>query len=221
MTGPHRRSNSLRGQFDRLDHAIELVVGRASHPEAHSRFERYLELLSAWNRSQRLTGVLSPERIVADLFVDSLLFLKVMRPGDLKVADIGAGAGIPGVPMAIARPEIAMTLIESKRKRVSFLLALQRELGLQNLTILEGRAEALVRPNPELRSSFDVVVTRAAGPVVAILPIAMSYLEVGGLFVAGGSSTSEVLEIPGLRRQIVELRQLEMRRTLLTVSKLA
>ena len=184
------------------------------------QFERYLDLLTLWNRSQRLTGVLSADRIVSDLFIDSLLFLKVIPPGALRVADIGAGAGIPGIPIVLARPEIAITLIDSRRKRASFLLAVRRELGIDNLRVLEGRAEELVEADRSLSEGFDVVVTRAAGPTAIVLPIAMSYLSRGGLFVAGGSSGLEQPDIPGTRRESVELKELRIHRTLLLATKL-
>jgi 16S rRNA G527 N7-methylase RsmG len=70
------------------------------------------------------------------------------------------------------------------RKRVSFLAALKRELGLPDVTVLEGRAEELVRRSSELSGTFDVVVTRAAAPLPEILPIGMAYLKPGGLFLA-------------------------------------
>jgi 16S rRNA (guanine527-N7)-methyltransferase len=164
--------------------------------------------------------VLSPERIISDLFTDSILFLKALPPGELKVVDIGAGAGIPGVPMAIARPEIAMTLIESKRKRVSFLLALRRELEVENIFIREGRAEELVKVDRALLGRFDVAVTRAAGPAATILPIAMSYLVDGGQFVAGGSSKSVPMDAPRARKESVSVPELGLGRTLLLASKL-
>jgi 16S rRNA (guanine527-N7)-methyltransferase len=185
-------------------------------------FGRYLDLLILWNRSQRLTGVSSAAAIVDELFEDSLLFLSRLPAGRLKIADLGAGAGIPGVPLAIVRPEISMTLIEAKRKRVSFLSTLKRELGVENLEILEGRAEKLIHGSPELRSSFDVVVSRAAGPIKSVLPIAMSYLAAGGLYV-GTAPPSEGLHTDlqalGMRREVGEFPGIRRRRAFLIASK--
>jgi 16S rRNA (guanine527-N7)-methyltransferase len=150
-----------------------------------------------------------------------MLFLKTVPPGAIRVVDIGAGAGIPGAPMAIARPELSMTLIESRRKRVSFLLSLRRDLKTEDMVVLEGRAEDLVQAHQDLAGGFDVVVTRAAGPIKRILPIAMSYLASGGLFVAGGPSVPEGMEMPGLRSEVVEIEELNLRRTLLLASRTA
>src|SRR5262245_31554106 len=133
--------------------------------------------------------------MVTDLFVDSLLFLSALPSGSIKIADLGTGPGIPGVPLRIVRDDIALTLVESKRKRVSFLAALKRELGLTDVLIFEGRAEELVKERTELAGTFDVVVARAAGS--SMLPIAMSYLRPGGLFVAGGSPAGSLSDAPG------------------------
>jgi 16S rRNA (guanine527-N7)-methyltransferase len=179
-------------------------------------FGRYLDLLILWNRSQRLTGVSSAAAIVDELFEDSLLFLSRLPAGRLRIADLGAGAGIPGVPISIVRPEISMTLIEAKRKRVSFLLTLKRELGAANLEILEGRAEKLIHENPELQGSFDAVVSRAMGPIKSVLPIAMSYLTAGGLYVGTGPPLEDQhtdLEALGVRREVGEFPEIGRRRT--------
>ena len=111
-----------------------------------------------------MTALRSPEEIVRGLFLDSLLFLSALpAPRPLKVVDIGAGSGIPGLPIRLADPAITLTLIEAKRKRVSFLLTACRELGLSDVQVLEGRAERLVDENPGVAGSFDAVVARAVG----------------------------------------------------------
>jgi 16S rRNA (guanine527-N7)-methyltransferase len=186
------------------------------------QFRQYLDLLILWNRSQRLTGVLSPTAIIEELFEDSLLFLSRLPRGKLKIADLGAGAGIPGVPLAIVRPEISMTLIEAKRKRVSFLSALKRELGATNLEILEGRAESLIEGNSGLGGRFDVVVSRAVGPIRALLPIAMAYLTSGGLLLVAGSPSHGQQPAPdefGIRREVIKFAEIGRRRTFLLATK--
>jgi 16S rRNA (guanine527-N7)-methyltransferase len=118
--------------------------------------------------------------------IDSLLFLALLPARPLALVDIGAGAGIPGVPLRLADPALRVTLIEARRKRVSFLLAVQRELGLGDLMVQEGRAEALVEHEPDLAAAFDVVVARSVGPAAALLPLARKYLKAGGLFIVSG-----------------------------------
>ena len=203
---------------------IKLLTGRPATPEEKKQFSQYLDLLIVWNRAQRLTGVLSPAAIVEDLFQDSLLFLSRLPPGRLVMADIGAGAGIPGVPLAIVRPEISLTLIESKRKRVSFLAALKRELGVSNVEILEGRAEDLITRSPELYEKFDVVVSRAVGPIHDLLPTVMAYLTVGGLFMGAGPPSTPKTQLQamaalGVRCEVIRFSEVGLTRTFLLAHK--
>jgi 16S rRNA (guanine527-N7)-methyltransferase len=134
-----------------------------------------------------MTALTSPREIVRGLFLDSLLFLRVLPPRPLKVVDIGAGSGIPGLPMRLADPAISLTLIEAKRKRVSFLLTACRELNLSDVKVLEGRAERLVEEAPKIAGSFDAAVARAVGSEDDLLPLACQYLRPGGVVVLAGS----------------------------------
>ena len=163
---------------------IEALTGRPASAEQRQHFQRYLDLLLLWNQTHRLTGGRSSEAIARDLFEDSVLFLALLPSGPLAMVDIGAGVGIPGVPLRILRPDISVTLIESRRKPVSFLATLKRELMLSDIVILEGRAEDLVGQTQELEARFQVVVSRGVGP--HLLPTALRYLEPGGLFIASG-----------------------------------
>ena len=161
-----------------------------------------------------MTGLDSAGAVVEDLFIDSLLFLALLPPRPLALVDIGAGAGIPGLPLRLADPAIAVTLVEARRKRVSFLLAVRRELALDNVAVKEGRAEVLLGEEPELACAFDVVVARSVGPAAALLPLARRYLRVGGLFIASGPpnpARQEPFEIvrvgiPGTRKSRVFLK---------------
>lgn len=137
-----------------------------------------------------MTALESPAEIVRGLFLDSLLFLRVLPVRPMSLLDIGAGSGIPGLPLRLADDRIALTLVESKRKRVSFLLAACRELGLSDVQVLEGRAEDLIPGNPQLAGAFDAVVARAVGEVGLIAEIADRYVRRGGVIVVAGSPRS-------------------------------
>jgi len=194
--------------------AFPALAGRQATVEDRHQFQRYLELFIRWNRVHRMTALRSPVEIVRGLFLDSLLFLRVLPPRPLKVADIGAGSGVPGLPIRLADSSISLTLIEVKRKRVSFLHAACRELGLTDTRILEGRAERIIDADPGVAGSFDAVVARAVGAEQELLPIALQYLRPGGVVVLAGSprtsgtGSMQVVKVPvpGTRNTRVFLR---------------
>jgi 16S rRNA (guanine527-N7)-methyltransferase len=169
-----------------------------------------------------LTGLRRPADIVQHLFRDSLLFLSCIPGGAQTVADIGAGAGIPGIPLAISRPEISVTLMEAKRKRASFLRAVQRELGAPNISVIEGRA-GTTEIGARLECAFDVVVSRAVGALHELLPIAMRYLKAGGVFVASGppdqASMTRTALPAGIEPITIRIPELGSARTFLTAKK--
>ena len=161
-----------------------MLSGRPINTKVKGQFSLYLDLLLLWNRAQNLTGFESPPEVVRGLFEDSLLFLPLLPDRPLRVVDIGAGAGIPGMPLRIIDEGIKVTLIESKRKRVSFLKTVRRELGLEDsVAIVEGRAEALVSEVVRRDGEFDVAVARAVGHLEDVIPTALQYLKPGGLFI--------------------------------------
>ena len=203
--------------FADLTVAIQTLAGRPATSRDRKQFQQYLDLFLRWNRTHRMTALDSADGIIHSLFIDSLLFLALLPPRPLSLLDIGAGAGIPGLPLRLADPGIAVTLVEARRKRVSFLLAVKRELDLGNVVVKEGRAEALLEQQPDLAGGFDVVAVRSVGPVAALLPLARRYLKPGGLFVATGppspqpQTSLEVVRvvIPGTRKSRVFLKALK------------
>jgi 16S rRNA (guanine527-N7)-methyltransferase len=171
--------------LDHLIHTARVLTGRPIDVKARRQFSLYLDLLLLWNRAQNLTGFESPPEIVRGLFEDSLLFLPLLPDRPLRVVDIGAGAGIPGLPLRIIDEGIEVTLIESKRKRVSFLKTVRRELGLEKRVVIEeGRAEALSAAVVRRDGEFDVAVARAVGNLEQMVPTALQYLKPGGVFIA-------------------------------------
>jgi len=169
--------------------AIEAVTRAKPDPEQIEKFRRYLHLLLTWNRTHRLTGARTPESIVRDLFQDSVLFLTQIPAGANRLADLGIGPGIPGLPIRIVRPDLSTTLVESKGKRVSFLSNVKRELKLADVRILEGRAETLLETQRDLQGAFDLVVSRSVGE--SLFATAMAYLRPRGLYISGSSPGQE------------------------------
>lgn len=119
-----------------------------------SRLLRYIELIAKWNSTHNLTSVRNPESMITRHMLDSLVILPhVSGPG---IVDVGSGAGFPGIPVALARPEWQVTLVESNQKKAAFLLQAVLELGLPNILVKQGRVEKI-----KLENKVDTVVSRA------------------------------------------------------------
>jgi 16S rRNA (guanine527-N7)-methyltransferase len=179
-----QEGRARRSALEHLANTARVLSGRPIDAKARGQFSQYLDLLLLWNRAQNLTGFDSPPEIVRGLFEDSLLFFPLLPDRPLRVVDIGAGAGIPGMPLRIIDERIEVTLIESKRKRVSFLKTVRRELGLEkSVGIEEGRAEALVSEVVRRDGEFDVAVARSVGNLERVVLTALQYLKPGGVFI--------------------------------------
>jgi len=145
-------------------------------------FVLYLRELKKWNRAYNLTALKTDEDIIIKHFLDSLLYLRAMPEGKIKVADIGSGAGFPGIPMKIVRPEVEMYLIEPSRKKAAFLRHVIRIVGLEEIEVIEKRLEDM-RAVEESLSSVDVAVTRALFDIEEFIKKAAPILKQNGLFI--------------------------------------
>jgi 16S rRNA (guanine527-N7)-methyltransferase len=172
--------------LDDLFKAFPALLGRPATALERKAFDRYADLLILWNRTHHLTALRTRAAIGRGLFLDSLLFRGLLPSGPKRVVDIGAGAGIPGVPLRIADHEISLTLVESRRKPVSFLHALARDLQLTQVEIHHGRAEALTAEVPELSDKCDFVVSRAVRLDSDLIDLAMKLLRPGGALLTSG-----------------------------------
>lgn len=159
------------------------VLGRALADAEVAMIDRYVSRLLQWNRGVRLVGRDERQWIEREMILDSLVFLRVMPADAMRVLDLGSGAGIPGVPLKIVGVERDVTLVEARRRRVSFLRTVARELGLPGLKVVGARAESLLA---EFGGTMDVVVTRCAGGVGDVLALAVRFLAPGGVAVVSG-----------------------------------
>lgn len=140
------------------------AVGLPQADETSAVLARFVDLLLRWNRVYNLTGVRGVDEILDRHFVESFALRPALR-GTL-IADVGTGAGLPGVPLAIAEPTRRFTLIESRAKRVHFLRHVVTELKLANVEVAHARAEHLHVERP-----FDTVLARAVAPPAELLAI--------------------------------------------------
>ena len=141
--------------------------------------ERYLDELYSWNDRVNLTSV--PRAAAWERhIVDSLSLLPVVPPAPgAAVVDVGSGAGLPGIPIALTRPDIAMTLIDADARKAGFLTHVAGLLGLTNVTVRAVRAEQAGR-DPGCRDRFDVAVSRATAPPAALCELALPLVRTGG-----------------------------------------
>ena len=189
MARPRPRNLAARTPDDSLEDffaRLPALLGRMVSPSERVAFERYAELLLVWNRTHHLTAAKTRGAIGQGLFLDSLLFRSLLPPSPARIADVGAGAGIPGVPLRIVDPRIRLTMIDSRRKPVSFLHALTRELGLSDVDVQHGRVEELAEHAASMCGAFDVVLTRSVRLEPGLLEASMQLLKPHGTFVASG-----------------------------------
>ena len=176
---------------------------------ALDRFEIYHRLLSEWNEKMNLTAITDPVEVAEKHFADSLAALPWLKPG-MKVIDVGTGAGFPGVPLLIMEPDLELTLADSLNKRLTFLDALLRELGLA-AAMVHGRAEDLGQ-NRLYRERYDVALSRAVASLPVLLELTTPFVKVGGSAIAYKGDASEELESAKSAAFLlhVKLRQVEL-----------
>lgn len=153
-------------------------------PEQKRLLAEYYRLILKKNSEINLTAILEEKDFALKHFVDSLVcLLAAPLNGAPQVIDVGAGAGLPGIPVKIARPRIGLTLVESSVKKVAFLEEAIRKLGLAKTRAVRGRAEELAH-RPDLREQFDCALSRALAPLPVLLEYCLGFVRPGGLLVA-------------------------------------
>jgi 16S rRNA (guanine527-N7)-methyltransferase len=192
---------------------------------------RYRDLLLDWNKHVNLTAIREPAAVERLHLVDALGLLRVVSQVELagaRLIDVGTGAGLPGIPLAIMAPGLRVTLIEATGKKVAFLQAAIDALRLRGVQALHGRAEELAH-RADLRERFDLVTARALAELPALLELCLPFCRPGGrllaakkigidveigasaraLGVLGGQLAAQTpLALPGLEdRQVVVVRK--------------
>lgn len=160
------------------------------------QFERYFELLVEWNEKINLTAITEKNEVYLKHFYDSIapVLQGLIDNQELKLLDIGAGAGFPSLPMKIICPQLDVTIIDSLNKRINFLKLLAEELGLDKVHFYHGRAEDLAQ-DKAFRAQFDLVTARAVARMQVLSELTIPYLKVGGKLLAlKASNAPEELE---------------------------
>jgi 16S rRNA (guanine527-N7)-methyltransferase len=172
---------------------LELNLGQSEL----GKFEIYYRELTEWNRKMNLTSITGYEEVQVDHFLDALTVALAWQPQSQQpqVIDVGAGAGIPGIPLKIALPQIRLTLLEATAKKAGFLRHIVGKLALNNTDVVVGRAEDIAR-QPEFRELFDLALARGVARLATLAELTLPFSRTGGLVIAHkkGQIESELSE---------------------------
>lgn len=182
-----------------LDEGLERLcadaAGDLALPQgASGQLARYIELLAKWNRTYNLTAIREPERMITHHVLDALAVLPHLpRGAGLRVLDVGSGGGVPGIPLAIARPDWRVVMLDSNHKKTAFLAQAIIELGLAGAESVTARVEEYVPTAP-----FDVVISRAFADLAGFAETSARHLAPHGRLVAmkGVHPDEEIAALP-------------------------
>lgn len=145
-----------------------------------AQFEQFMAELRRWNRSINLTAITQPAEIVCKHFVDSLSLVSLLKDGE-RLLDIGSGAGLPGLAVAMVRHDLALTSVDAVEKKMRFQRHICRLLGLKQVEVLHGRVEQLAA---QRGGQYDLVISRAFRNVSRFVQLAYPFVRCGGRLVA-------------------------------------
>jgi len=167
------------------------ALGLSLDAQAQQRLLAYLALVEKWNRVYNLTAVRDTDRMVPQHLLDSLAVAPHLRGESL--LDVGSGAGLPGLPLAVARPAMTVTLLEASHKKSAFLKQAAIELALPNLEVVNARVEAWEAPR-----AYDVVISRAFSDLAEFAALAGRHVAPGGVLAAmkGVYPYEELAQLP-------------------------
>ena len=203
----------------------EILAARADEAgipltaEQIGQFSVYHEMLLDWNTRMNLTALTAPEDVAVKHIIDSLTaYDAALFDGARTLIDVGTGAGLPGIPLAVYAPHLTVTLLDALNKRVRFLTEVTAAMGLQNVRCIHARAEEAAR-TAEHRAAYDIVVSRAVARLPVLLEYTLPFVRVGGTLLAlkgrayaeeqkearraaevlgGGRITARPVHLPGL-----------------------
>lgn len=162
-----------------------------------AQFAHFYELLIDWNQRMNLTAITDKAEVYLKHFYDSLTIIPELRSLNEAhtLLDVGGGAGFPSIPLKIAMPDLQITVLDSLKKRMTFLDTVIEELGLTGITTVHGRAEIVGR-DKHYREQFDVVTARAVARMTVLSEYCLPFVKLNGTFIAmkGSKGESELVQ---------------------------
>lgn len=156
-----------------------------------AQFDMYFHLLVEWNEKMNLTAITEEKEVYLKHFYDSLLVgLKMALNPQAAICDVGSGAGFPSIPLKILYPELSVTIVDSLKKRITFLQELTDQLGLTNVHLYHDRAETFGQ-NPAFREQFDYVTARAVARLNVLAELCLPLVKKDGYFLALKAAKSD------------------------------
>lgn len=212
---------------DKIQQYLEKMNNVLSETQKEE-FYKYMNLLIEWNEKINLTAIIEPDQIILKHFIDSITISKHIEDGKKNI-DIGTGAGFPGIPLKITRPEVQVELLDSLNKRINFLNIVIEELGLKNIKATHARVEEFAK-NKNNREKYDVVTSRAVANLNVLAEYMLPLVNIGGkcICMKGPNIEEEIngskkaIEILGGKIEKVEefnLPDTDIKRTIIVIRK--
>ncbi len=173
-------------------------LGVSLTPAQKQKLPDYVALLGKWNAVYNLTAIRDPKQMMIQHILDSLALVPAIAArGAKRALDVGSGGGLPGIVLAIALPELSVTLNDIVHKKIAFQSQAKTQLGLTNLSVVTGRVEAL-RPRHEVAEKFDVIVSRAFAELTDFVTLSCHLLADDGRILAmkGVRPDAEIARLP-------------------------
>lgn len=192
------------------------------------KFFLYKKILKEWNEKINLTSIVDDNEILIKHFIDSLTIEKYV-PKNAKVIDVGTGAGFPGIPLKIVRPDMELVLLDSLNKRINFLNEVIEKCGLRNVRTIHGRAEDYAK-DVSYREKFDISTARAVANIPTLLEYCTPFLKIDGRFICMKADAeqeikeaSNAMKILNVQKEIVDkftLPEIDAERTIIVYKKI-
>lgn len=218
-----------KNEFDNMiDNYLEIMNIVISGTQKE-QFYKYMNLLIEWNEKINLTAIVEPKEIILKHFIDSITINKYID-SNAKTIDIGTGAGFPGIPLKIIRPDLNIELLDSLNKRVNFLNTVIEKLNLKNIKSTHARVEEFGK-NKSNRESYDIATSRAVASLNVLAEYMLPLVKVGGkcICMKGPNITEEInnskkaIEILGGKIEKIEefnLLDTNIQRTIIIINKI-